>query len=78
MDMIYIQDSGQNSQYTTFLNFFLIKIDLIGRFIEKSKKSFFRKKHDFFDRKLALEEPKWVRWENHVSRESALIFPTNP
>ena len=31
---------------------------------------------DFFDRKLSLEEPKWVRWEDHVSPESASIFPT--
>ena len=45
----------------------------------KIKKNHFSKKNTFFfDRKLALEEPKWVRWENHVSPESALTFPTNP
>ena len=69
---------GSKQSIHNFSQLFFIKIGLIGRFIEKSKKSFFEKKHVFFYRKLALEDPKWVHWENNVSPESVLTFPTNP
>ena len=47
MGITYVMDSGQNSLYTTFPTF-LMKIGHICRCIEKSKKSFFRKKMAIF------------------------------
>ena len=49
MDMSHIMDSGQNRLYTIFTNIFsLISADPA----DLSKKSFSKKKHDFFGSKM--------------------------
>ena len=55
---------GSKKVIHDFPQLFFINIGHIGRFIEISKKSFFRKKTPFFNRKLGLEESDMVWWGN--------------
>ena len=69
---------GSKLVIDNFSQHLIIKIGHIGRFIKKSKKSFFRKNRPFFDRKSSLGASNRVQQENHGSPKSASTFPTNP
>ena len=64
--------------YTQLSLTFFIIIGRFGRFINKSKKSYFWKKCKFLNQKSAVEGPKRVLQGHHDSPRSALTFPTNP
>ena len=52
---------GSKQVIPNFPQHFFINIGRIGRFIQKSKKSFFQKNRDFFGRKSALKGPELVQ-----------------